>query len=144
MAHFSEGHNFAGRFENNVKAGVGVYSYPNGDRFEGMFFNDKPDGEGSYYARNQDGTWTAQHHQWQAGRKMKETGIPFVPLKADMPEIPHLSTSSLMGTLLKDGDSKGEGGDKGEEDKDGDGEDDGVASATGSRTPPLQEDEEEE
>ena len=28
----------------------GIYAHPNGDRFEGTFFNNKPDGLGSFYA----------------------------------------------------------------------------------------------
>ena len=148
MAHFSEGHNFAGRFENNVKAGVGVYSYPNGDRFEGMFFNDKPDGDGSYYTKNPDGSVTAQHFTWQAGRKIKETGIPFVPLQADMPEIPQLSTSSVMGTLLKeDEDDSGDKAKRSQKKKmnqrkdEGEGMNEGATE--GSRTPPKREEREE-
>lgn len=115
VAHFSEGHNFAGRFENNLKAGIGVYSYPNGDRFEGMFFNDKPDGKGSYYGKSKDGKVTAQHYMWQMGRKMKETETPFVPHRADMPEPPVLSTSKLMSDILKKAydDRSDEGDDKG-------------------------------
>ena len=32
--------------------GVGIYCHPNGDRFEGMFFSNKPDGPGSFYERD--------------------------------------------------------------------------------------------
>ncbi len=32
--------------------GVGIYCHPNGDRFEGMFFGNKPDGPGSFYERD--------------------------------------------------------------------------------------------
>lgn len=35
-----------------LMCGVGIYCHPNGDRFEGMFFSNKPDGPGSFYERD--------------------------------------------------------------------------------------------
>jgi len=87
IAFYAEGHRFVGRFENNVKAGVGIYCYPNGDRFEGMFYEDKPDGPGSYYSRDKEtGAFQASHYIWEKNRRVKETGVPFMPQKLDMPD----------------------------------------------------------
>ena len=68
-------------------SGIGVYCHPNCDRFEGMFFNNKPDGSGSFYERDVlTGEWTGHHAVWQAGRKVKESSTPFVPTMADLPD----------------------------------------------------------
>lgn len=67
--------------------GVGIYCHPNGDRFEGMFFGNKPDGPGSFYERDHyTGNHTGNHAIWQGGRKVKDTNFPFVPTSADLPD----------------------------------------------------------
>lgn len=107
-AFYPEGFRFLGRFENGVKTGVGVLTSPNGDRFEGMFYNDKQDGPGSYYEYDpKTGTYKAQHYMWAMSRKVKEITLPFVPKRADMPEVSAhadtvLSAISFSGQALDD------------------------------------------
>lgn len=68
-------------------SGIGVYVHPNGDRFEGMFLNNKPDGPGSFYERDiYTGNWSGHHALWQAGRKVKEVNATFCPTIADLPD----------------------------------------------------------
>ena len=40
---------YMGSLIGNLKEGNGIYSYPNGSRFEGNFKNDLPNGYGSFY-----------------------------------------------------------------------------------------------
>lgn len=49
VAYYGASAKYIGRFECGQMSGVGVYCHPNGDRFEGMFFNNKSDGAGSFY-----------------------------------------------------------------------------------------------
>jgi hypothetical protein len=87
VAYFDEGAKYFGRYEGGLVCGVGIYCHPNGDRFEGMFFSNKPDGPGSFYERDvYTGNFTGSHAVWQAGRKVKDTNFPFVPTSADLPD----------------------------------------------------------
>jgi hypothetical protein len=87
VAYFDEGARYYGRYEGGLMCGVGIYCHPNGDRFEGMFFSNKPDGPGSFYERDHfTGNFTGSHAIWQAGRKVKDINFPFVPTPADLPD----------------------------------------------------------
>jgi len=87
VAYFGESAKYFGRYEGGVMCGVGIYCHPNGDRFEGMFFNNRPDGPGSFYELDHyTGNATGSHAVWQAGRKIKDSNFPFVPTSADLPD----------------------------------------------------------
>lgn len=87
IAYFPENSYYFGRYENGVMTGVGINCLSNGDRFEGMFINNKPDGPGSYYERDPyTGNFTGQHAIFQLGRKIKDSNIPFTPTAVDLPD----------------------------------------------------------
>eukprot|EP00601_Ochromonadales_sp_CCMP2298_P009776 CAMPEP_0173269114 /NCGR_PEP_ID=MMETSP1142-20121109/30703_1 /TAXON_ID=483371 /ORGANISM="non described non described, Strain CCMP2298" /LENGTH=873 /DNA_ID=CAMNT_0014205433 /DNA_START=275 /DNA_END=2895 /DNA_ORIENTATION=- len=87
VAYFGESAKYFGRYEGGMMCGVGIYCHPNGDRFEGMFFNNRPDGPGSFYELDHyTGNSTGSHAIWQAGRKVKDSNFPFVPTSADLPD----------------------------------------------------------
>jgi hypothetical protein len=68
-------------------AGLGIYCHPNGDRFEGLFYNNKLDGPGSYYQKDPaTGKIIPVHALWQKGKKVKELDIAFVPKSVDLPD----------------------------------------------------------
>lgn len=99
VLNLSQGHRYEGSFANGTMAGAGgclaicvtrsrfrgscafwlaidaagTYYHPNGDKFEGKFYGDKPDGEGSFYKVSLlEGTWHGfapvpwNHHRWEA------------------------------------------------------------------------------
>mmetsp|Transcript_24049 Transcript_24049/g.40884 ORF Transcript_24049/g.40884 Transcript_24049/m.40884 type:complete len:669 (-) Transcript_24049:93-2099(-) len=87
--YLSEGHRYMGRLDKGVMTGVGVYFHPGGNRFEGNFFNNKPDGHGSFYEVDPDtGRETsATHAMWTMGRKASEINFPFEAKKKDLPAL---------------------------------------------------------
>jgi hypothetical protein len=87
IAYYPENSKYFGRYENGAMTGIGIFCHPNGDRFEGMFFNNRPDGPGSFYERDPyTGNFAGSHWTWQAGKKVKELNMPFVPTLADLPD----------------------------------------------------------
>ena len=87
VAYFEEGHRYIGRYEAGGMSGIGMYVHPNGDRYEGAFYNNKPDGPGSFYQKDATGKTNASHAIWHLGRKQKEEKTPFEPNKAvDLPD----------------------------------------------------------
>jgi hypothetical protein len=115
VAYLAKDHRFIGKFDANAMSGIGIYSHPNGDRFEGIFINNKPYGKGSFYkskliAENDDkikeGTNSSSpsksrsssfrrktyahsddiHCMWQAGKPTTQLlEEPFKPQVHDMP-----------------------------------------------------------
>lgn len=103
IAYFAENSYYFGRYENGLMTGVGINCLPNGDRFEGMFINNKPDGPGSYYERDQyTGNYSGQHAIFQLGRKIKDQNIPFTPTLADLPDDSNKVLSTLIFILAFD------------------------------------------
>jgi hypothetical protein len=81
-----------GRFDKGNMSGLGYYSFPNGERYEGMYFNNKFEGPGSYYR-----TSGPIHAIWSKGVVQQEMRTPFVPLSVDIPE--KKETSILNGFI---------------------------------------------
>jgi hypothetical protein len=87
IAYFSENAYYFGRYENGLMTGIGINCLSNGDRFEGMFINNKPDGQGSYYEKDPyTANFVGQHAIFQLGRKIKDLNVPFTPTVADLPD----------------------------------------------------------
>lgn len=92
ICYFGDEHIFMGRFEQGAMAGVGIYKHQNGDRFEGTFYNNKPDGQGSFYklsdphSQHNNQQPQQQHGMWSMGRLIKDLTTPFVPTSADLPD----------------------------------------------------------
>lgn len=94
-----------GRFDSGSMSGIGLYVHPHGERYEGMFYSDKPDGPGSFYQKDPVlGKETASHAYWQLGRKQKELTTPFEPNKAiDLPdESMNVSIGRVSGHVCAD------------------------------------------
>jgi hypothetical protein len=80
-ADMGEGVKYFGRYEHGAMGGVGILCQSNGDRFEGMMFNNKPDGLGSFYQ-----TDSVLHGTFQGWRRLKEADKAFSALPDDMPD----------------------------------------------------------
>ena len=66
--------------------GIGIFLNANGDRFEGMFVNDRLEGPASTYSYDPStGREVAKHYMYTAGGKDKELTTPFVPKVIDLP-----------------------------------------------------------
>lgn len=90
---FLPGNNkYIGRFDHESMCGIGIYINSNGDRFEGMFVNNRLEGPASAYSYDPfTGKEEAKHHMYSAGAKDKELAIPFVPKVIDLP-VDHLGS----------------------------------------------------
>lgn len=80
---------YCGRFLEGAMSGIGIYVQPNGDLFEGHFYNNKPDGPGSRYtfdASTKEYS-TGTHAVWDKGRISKETSESFIAAQDDLPII---------------------------------------------------------
>ncbi|MCZ8343164.1 MAG: hypothetical protein O9301_09045 [Leptospira sp.] len=51
---YPNGDQYEGHFYNDLKEGIGIYRYANGDRYEGFYRNDLRHGEGIYFYQNGD------------------------------------------------------------------------------------------
>lgn len=74
-----------------------------------MFFNNRPDGPGSFYEATSGSLSEGSHAIWQAGRKIKELQTPFVPTIADLPDDnnQHLFSELLQKNLANTSDDGG-------------------------------------
>ena len=102
VSYLPAGHKYIGRFDNDSMCGIGVYLQANGDRYEGMFLGNRPDGPGSMYTYDPlTGQEEAKHAMFSVGMKGKELTAPFVPKVIDLPQ-DHLADKLAAMGLLDD------------------------------------------
>jgi len=87
LAELGPGHTYLGGFKDGSMCGVGLYVHPNGDRFEGTYFDNKPDGPGSKYEIQENGEVTELHGIWEKSKLVKKTQERFEPRSEDIPVI---------------------------------------------------------
>jgi len=88
MAVLAAGHVFLGRFVNAAMCGIGIYCQQN-QRFEGTFFENKPDGPGSLYTIDPitGEVINAIHAVWDRNKIVRNLDSPFEPSDADLPDL---------------------------------------------------------
>ena len=66
------GKKYVGEFQNNLKHGKGVYTYPDGKKYDGMWANGVQDGEGTFSSpegKKRVGLWkNGKRIQWIDGK----------------------------------------------------------------------------
>ena len=88
FATLAKGHVYIGGWKDGAMCGVGIYIHPNGDRFEGMFFENKPEGPGTHYEMGADlDTLSAVHSLYESGIPVKRLSGTFEANPQDLPSI---------------------------------------------------------